>query len=230
MAPLRPKWTLKKADWPAFQQGVEEALQGAPQPASGANADVLYKRLAEAVLGAARKHIGQSKGRGKKCKCWWSAEAAGAVRARREAGKRAEETGLREDVSAWRRAERDCKKTVRSAKSRAWKDFASDLDRNGGCTMSGFLEIMVPLLKMMEHQDMEEDKEQERITKARRAALYPRATGRSAQSCGKRCRACSHAPRPQVLTSGATPSSPSPAKRRVFEPRARVRQLMERRP
>ena len=77
---------------------------------------------AGAVLRAAHAHIGLSRARRKRAKCWWSAESKAAVLRRRAARKRAERTRDRADISAWRKAERECKKTVRGAKAEAWRE------------------------------------------------------------------------------------------------------------
>ena len=124
--PPRLRLSLKKADWAGFTTCIEEQLS----VRKGANADVLNKVFVNAVLKAAHKFIGQSKGKGKKSRIWWCKETEDAVQWWKMARKKAEKTGAREHIAAWRREERLCKNIIRRAKARAWQDFASKLDKD----------------------------------------------------------------------------------------------------
>eukprot|EP00666_Eupelagonemidae_sp_cell4sb_P008079 gene8079-20250_t len=120
-----PKWRLKDADWPAYTAATERALR----QTSARTADELHKALTEAILAAAREHIGLSEPKNpRKARCWWTPEAARAVEVRRALRKQAERSGRPEDVAAWRHAERRCKKIICEGKRRSWRDYITELE------------------------------------------------------------------------------------------------------
>ncbi len=91
---------------------------------------MLNKIFCNALMKGAHKRIGQSRGKGRAAKCWWTNEVAEAVKTRIDARKKAAKCGVREDVSAWRRAERACTKLIRSQKARTWREFMSYIDQD----------------------------------------------------------------------------------------------------
>eukprot|EP00660_Eupelagonema_oceanica_P003521 gene3522-biopygen26623 len=125
----RTRWAWKRADWSRYRELTEQALAPAALPDASADVATLNGRLTEAILGAARAAVPTGNGRpGEKNKEWWSPQIKELANLRRQARKKALETGAKEDAARWSHLNNVTKRVIRKAKQESWQDFATTLD------------------------------------------------------------------------------------------------------
>lgn len=119
------RWNFSKADMSEFRSLLESRFEDL-----GDGEVLTVEQFSSLILDAAHASIPRTSGKPRRPPVpWWTDECRDAIRARRRAYKRFKRNSTQANLIEFRRTRAVCRRTIRAAKRKAWRDYVGRLNR-----------------------------------------------------------------------------------------------------
>ncbi|KAI8420029.1 hypothetical protein MSG28_008625 [Choristoneura fumiferana] len=135
---------LDKADWPNFSFYVEKRLK--KLDSNLLNPLGLYNHFQSVLIEAADKFIPKKKIGSSKIPSppWWDAECTAAIKERKNAERKYNDSGLSEDFIEFQKISARAKRLLKKAKKKGWKGFCESLNPRKNAPLAEFADKLAP--------------------------------------------------------------------------------------
>lgn len=126
----RPKWLFERADWSAFQNGIDERLIATPPESFEDFTELLYTTAAQTIPRT-------SSNPGRRALRWWNEEIRKAVKLRRKTLRKFRKLrkklpeghpDLTKAQAEYTTSRNECRQTIRTAKEASWTEFLDGIN------------------------------------------------------------------------------------------------------